>query len=103
MRSGPRAREGARARAGGRLHRRARHVRRMRARRSAARRRGVELMKALSLRQPWAWAVVHGGKRVENRGWTTDYRGPLLIHASTGMTRGEYEDAVAFMLGRKLV
>ena len=38
-------------------------------------------MKALSLKQPWAWAVFHG-KDVENRTWKTNYRGTLLIHAS---------------------
>ncbi len=38
-------------------------------------------MKALSLRQPWAWLVFHG-KDIENRNWPTNYRGPLLIHAS---------------------
>lgn len=37
---------------------------------------------ALSLWQPWAWAVVYAGKDVENRVWRTHYRGPLLIHAS---------------------
>lgn len=26
-------------------------------------------MLALTLHQPWAWAVAHGGKRVENRTW----------------------------------
>ena len=39
-------------------------------------------MKALSVRPPWAWAIVHLGKDVENRTWMTRYRGPLLIHAS---------------------
>lgn len=38
-------------------------------------------MRAISLRQPWAWAIFHG-KPVENRTWWTAYRGPLLIHAS---------------------
>lgn len=38
-------------------------------------------MKALTVCQPWAWAIVHGPKRVENRTWGTPYRGPLLIHA----------------------
>lgn len=38
-------------------------------------------MKALSVRQPWAWAIVAGLKPVENRTWQTNYRGPLLIHA----------------------
>lgn len=39
-------------------------------------------VKALSVAQPYAWAIVHGPKRVENRTWTTPYRGPLAIHAS---------------------
>ena len=38
-------------------------------------------MKALSIRQPWAWAIVQGWKPVENRRWRTPYRGPLAIHA----------------------
>jgi hypothetical protein len=42
---------------------------------------------ALSIRQPWAWAIVAGHKDVENRTWTTRYRGPLLIHASTKVDR----------------
>jgi hypothetical protein len=40
------------------------------------------IMKALSIRQPWAHLIVHGNKRVENREWQTSYRGPLLIHAA---------------------
>jgi hypothetical protein len=46
-------------------------------------------MKALSIHQPWAWAILHAGKTVENRGWPTRYRGPLLIHASK--TRSSYD------------
>ena len=38
-------------------------------------------MKTLSVRQPWAWLIVYGGKDIENRSWRTPYRGPLLIHA----------------------
>lgn len=38
-------------------------------------------MKALSISQPWSWLIVNGIKDVENRNWTTDYRGFLLIHA----------------------
>jgi hypothetical protein len=37
--------------------------------------------KALSIRQPWAWAIVEGFKDVENRRRPTKYRGPLFIHA----------------------
>ncbi len=39
-------------------------------------------MKALSLRQPWAFAVVHLGKSIENRRWNTAFRGDFLIHAA---------------------
>lgn len=38
-------------------------------------------MKALTVQQPWAWAIVHGGKDVENRTQAWRYRGPLAIHA----------------------
>ena len=39
-------------------------------------------MKAISIRQPWAWLIVNGYKDIENRTWKTNYRGKLLIHAS---------------------
>jgi hypothetical protein len=58
---------------------------------------------ALSVRQPWAWAIVHAGKDVENRSWSRvpkswrERRGPVAIHAARGMTRREYEDARRFM------
>ena len=40
-------------------------------------------MKAITVRQPWAWAILHGGKDVENRtrNIAGSYRGPLVIHA----------------------
>lgn len=50
-------------------------------------------MKVLSIRQPWAWLIVHGHKDIENRNWRTHFRGPVLIHAAQGMTRSEYADA----------
>jgi hypothetical protein len=50
-------------------------------------------MKCLSIRQPWAWLIIHGGKDVENRDWPTKVRGRVLVHASQGMTRAEYDDA----------
>ena len=52
-------------------------------------------MKALSIRQPWAWCILHG-KPVENRTWVATYRGPILIHAAKGMTRDEYEECADF-------
>lgn len=37
---------------------------------------------ALTVKQPWAHLICHGYKSIENRSWNTNYRGPLLIHAS---------------------
>lgn len=39
------------------------------------------MMRALTIRQPWAWAIARGGKDVENRTWRTTYRGLIAIHA----------------------
>lgn len=55
-------------------------------------------MKALSIRQPWAWLIIHGGKDVENRTWHTKLRGRFLVHASKGMTKDEYAQAYQFFL-----
>lgn len=40
-------------------------------------------MRALTVRQPWAWAIIHGGKDIENRtrNLAGSYRGPVAIHA----------------------
>jgi hypothetical protein len=37
---------------------------------------------AISLKQPWCWAMLYCGKDVENRRWQTRFRGPVVIHAS---------------------
>ena len=55
-----------------------------------------EKMKAISVRQPWAWLIIHGGKDIENREWPTKFRGRVLIHAAKGMTDQEYIDAGDF-------
>ncbi len=60
-------------------------------------------MKALSIRQPWAWLIIHGGKDIENRTWHTKHRGRFLVHAAQGMTRAEYAKAHAFALDRGLL
>ncbi len=39
------------------------------------------ILKALSIQQPWADAILRLGKDVENRTWPLRYRGPILIHA----------------------
>ena len=54
---------------------------------------------ALSVRQPWAWAIIYAGKDIENRDWRAPnpglkFRGRVAIHASSGMGRDEYEDAI---------
>lgn len=60
---------------------------------------------ALSVRQPWAWLIVHGFKDFENRDWTRNYPArkkaelavathtpfDVLIHAAATCTRVEYE------------
>ncbi len=39
-------------------------------------------MKALSIKQPWAWLICAGYKDIENRNWKTDFRGRIYVHAS---------------------
>ncbi len=56
---------------------------------------------AISVRQPWTWAILHAGKSVENRDWKPGnpglrFRGPVCLHASGGMTRAEYGEARDF-------
>jgi hypothetical protein len=58
-------------------------------------------MKALSIRQPWAWLILHGGKDIENREWPTMYRGPFWIHASSHFTRADYEACALFIAGMR--
>jgi hypothetical protein len=38
--------------------------------------------KCLSLWQPWASLIAIGAKRIETRGYWTNHRGPLVIHAA---------------------
>jgi len=54
-------------------------------------------VKALTIKQPWAWAIIHAGKNVENRTWHTDYRGPLAIHAGLAAARAYHAWAQGWM------
>ena len=50
---------------------------------------------ALSVRQPWAWAIIHGGKVIENRSLAAIRAGnmtpgTICIHAAAGMRQDEY-------------
>lgn len=53
----------------------------------------------ISVRQPWAWLIIHGGKDIENRDWFTKVRGRVLIHAAKGMTQDEWSWAWSFAHG----
>lgn len=56
---------------------------------------------ALSVRQPWAWAILHAGKRLENRSQAAiDHgmkEGLICLHAAKGMSRDEYESGRDFI------
>lgn len=71
-----------------------------------------DVMKVLSVRQPWVWLMIrpdlHGEERkaasmdgrmkiIENRSWPTAYRGPVLIHAAKAMTALEYMSAERYL------
>lgn len=53
-------------------------------------------MKALTIRQPFAWLIIHAGKDVENRNWRTAYRGLFWIHAGKAQSGLEYDEARRF-------
>jgi hypothetical protein len=43
-------------------------------------------MRALTVRQPWAWAIIHAGKNIENRSWTNKHAtGTIAVHAGSGL------------------
>lgn len=70
-------------------------------------------MRCISVRQPWAFLIIRPDltdpaeraaayaaghiKDIENRDWGTKRRGRVLVHASKGMTRSEYDDVEYFL------
>lgn len=58
-------------------------------------------MKALSIKQPWAWAIVNLPKEfrkdIENRTWNTKYRGEFLVHASKGFDADGYDRMCSYL------
>jgi hypothetical protein len=52
-------------------------------------------MLCLSIRQPWAHAILRGGKDIENRSWRTPVTGRVAIHAGSALTKA---DLVEFLL-----
>lgn len=61
--------------------------------------RGLAGLRALAIKQPWAWLIVNGYKDIENRSWATRYRGPLLIHA--GQSESDLDEAELAGIERK--
>ena len=51
-----------------------------------------ETMKALSVRAPWWWAILHCGKDIENRDWYTNFRGTIYLHAGKFWRPREIEE-----------
>lgn len=56
-------------------------------------------IRAISIRAPWAWLIVHGSKRIENRkqGFPSAFRGELLLHASVKRSQADRDAAIAFV------
>lgn len=57
---------------------------------------------AISVRQPWAWAIIYAGKGLENRAWkprnpALQVRGRVAVHASLRMSKDEYVSAYDFI------
>ncbi len=50
-------------------------------------------MRALTVRQPWAWAIARGHKTILNTGWDTGLRGEIAIHASLRVDLEAFDDA----------
>lgn len=55
---------------------------------------------ALTLLQPWAWAVFHAGKDVENRIWWANYRGPVWLTSSAHVSKTYFRNACAVLRER---
>ncbi len=54
-------------------------------------------MKVLTVKQPWASLIIHGGKDIENRQWATGVRGRVAIHSSARLEKSEAEDALGLL------
>jgi len=68
-----------------------------------------KIIKALSVKQPWAWFICYGKKTIETRTWATNYRGPLLIVSSKQIDKNYYHpekitgiDLVGLQFGKAL-
>ena len=53
---------------------------------------------ALSIRQPWAYAIVSNRKTIENRDWSTNFRGEICIHAAKTLIKRDFYDDRKFII-----
>ena len=61
----------------------------------------TDALRVLTVRQPWAWAIVHGQKDVENRVRSLGpYRGPVAIHAGLAVDHEYDERLIGEAVGR---
>ena len=60
-------------------------------------------MRVITVRQPWAWLIIHGGKDIETRDWPTSVRGRVAIHTSARLLVDECKDVAATLhwMGRE--
>jgi hypothetical protein len=58
-------------------------------------------VRGLTVCQPYAELIARGDKPIENRKWSTNYRGPVLIHA--GLSKEWWTDAEEYGIGLKEV
>ncbi|MDD5272857.1 MAG: ASCH domain-containing protein [Methylovulum sp.] len=56
-------------------------------------------MLALSIQNPWAWAILYCGKDIENRSWSTRVRGSVLIHVGKKFDVGGIRD-IGYICGK---
>lgn len=55
-------------------------------------------MKALTIKQPWAWAIMAGHKRVENRTWPCGIASQwLLIHSARNASRAYLHESLGHL------
>lgn len=52
----------------------------------------IDLMRVLTLIQPWATLVILGEKQIETRSWSTNIRGTIAIHAGKKVDKKVFSD-----------
>lgn len=58
------------------------------------------MMLALSIKPFWAHAILNLNKDIENRDWSTEYRGRIALHTSIKYSQKDWDNFIHF-LGRK--